>query len=163
MRAQGLKHKVLGAMLAVLTLAGGQAALAQAEVKTPYWASIQRKEAFGRAGPMASYRIEWVFRRQNLPVKVLKRYGVWRQIQDPDGWVGWMHSNMLSRKRTAIISGAVRAIRAAPQESAKLMWRVEPGVVGQLGDCEKGWCEFSADKHSGWVRQDQIWGAGEPS
>lgn len=162
MHAQGLKRILLGGLLAALLLPGGHAALAQAEVKTPYWASIQRDKAYGRAGPMVTYRIEWVFRRPNLPVKVIKRYGVWRQIQDPDGWMGWMHSNMLSRKRTAIITGAVRAIRALPQDSAKLMWRVEPGVVGLLGDCEQGWCEFSVDKQSGWVRQDQLWGAGEP-
>lgn len=162
MQAQGLKRILLGAVLAGAMLPCGQGAQAQAEVKTPYWASIQREKAFGRAGPMASYQIEWVFRRVNLPVKVIKRYGVWRQVRDPDGWVGWMHSNMLSRKRTAIITGGIRAIRAAPQDSAKLMWRVEPGVVGLLGDCEKGWCEFSVEKHSGWVRQDQLWGSGEP-
>jgi SH3-like domain-containing protein len=162
MQAQGLKRKLIVALLAGFLLPAGPAALAQAEVETPYWASIQREEAFGRAGPMASYQIEWVFRRPNLPVKVVKRYGVWRQIQDPDGWVGWMHSNMLSRKRTAIITGSVRAIRSTPKDSAKLLWRVEPGVVGMLGDCEKGWCEFSVDRYSGWVRQDQLWGAGEP-
>lgn len=153
---------MLGGICAGLLVSGSAIANAQADVKTPYWASIQRDEAFARAGPMASYQIEWVFRRKNLPVKVVKRYGVWRQIQDPDGWTGWMHSNMLSRKRTAIVNGTAAAIRSAPQDNARLMWRVEPGVVGELGDCEKGWCEFSTDKRAGWMRQDQIWGAGEP-
>lgn len=162
MQRSWLKTLVLGGFLAVAPLSLVQPAQAQAEVKTPYWASIQRDKAFARAGPMANYQIEWVFRRKNLPVKVVKRYGAWRQIQDPDGWTGWMHSNMLSRKRTAITTGVVAAIRAAPQDSAKLMWRVEPGVVGLLGDCESGWCEFDVDERSGWIRQDQIWGAGEP-
>lgn len=162
MQATWLKRGVLGGMLAAVFAATSSPALAQAEVKTPYWASIQRDEAFARAGPMESYQIEWVFRRKNLPVKVVKRYGVWRQIQDPDGWTGWMHSNMLSRKRTAIVNGTSGAIRSGPQDSAKLMWRIEPGVVGELGDCEKGWCEFSVERRAGWVRQDQIWGAGEP-
>jgi SH3-like domain-containing protein len=162
MQATWLKCVVLGGMLAGLAVTGGDAAHAQAEVKTPYWASIQRDEAFARAGPMATYQIEWVFRRKHLPVKVVKRYGEWRQIQDPDGWTGWMHSNMLSRKRTAIVSGTNAAIRSGPQDSAKLMWRVEPGVVGELGDCEQGWCEFSVERRAGWMRQDQIWGAGEP-
>ena len=157
-----LKRLMLGGCLAAASLSLAPALQAQAEVETPYWASIQRDEAFARAGPMATYQIEWVFRRKNLPVKVVKRYGVWRQIQDPDGWTGWMHSNMLSRKRTAMIAGSVRAIRAAPQDSARLLWRVEPGVVGELGDCEVGWCEINVDQRTGWIRQDQIWGAGEP-
>lgn len=153
---------MLGGLLAISPLFGGQPAQAQAEVEVPYWASIQRDEAFARAGPMASYQIEWVFRRRNLPVRVVKRYGVWRQIQDPDGWTGWMHSNMLSRKRTAIVKGTTGAIRIAPQDGAKLMWRVAPGVVGLLGDCEKDWCEINVDERAGWIRQDSLWGAGEP-
>ncbi len=162
MQASWLKRLVLGGLLVVAPLSIASPAQAQAEVETPYWASIQREEAFARAGPMASYQIEWVFRRKNLPVKVVKRYGVWRQIQDPDGWSGWMHSNMLSRKRTAIIKGTVSAIRAAPQDSAKLMWRAAPGVVGELGDCDAGWCEIAVEQRVGWIRQDQIWGAGQP-
>jgi SH3-like domain-containing protein len=162
MHAFGVSRLILGGLLALLAMVGHDGASAQAEVKTPYWASIQKDEAYARAGPMGTYQIEWVFRRKHLPVKVIKRYGVWRQIVDPSGWTGWMHSNMLSRKRTAIVTGSVIAIRSAPRDSARLMWRAEPGVVGELGDCEGGWCELSVEKRSGWVRQDQIWGAGEP-
>lgn len=162
MQLTGFSRLVLMGVGVLSLLAGHDAAWAQAEVKVPYWASIQKNEAFARAGPMATYQIEWVFRRKHLPVKVIKRYGVWRQIVDPSGWTGWMHANMLSRTRTAIVTGPVIAIRAEPQDGAKLLWRAEPGVVGELGDCEKGWCEFAVEKRAGWVRQDQIWGAGEP-
>ena len=161
MRAPWFSGLILAGLAAVSLSAGHDAAIAQAEVEVPYWASVQKDEAFARAGPMATYQIEWVFRRKHLPVKVIKRYGAWRQIVDPSGWTGWMHSNMLSRKRTAIVTGSVIAIRSAPRDNARLLWRAEPGVVGELGDCEKGWCEFAVDKRAGWVRQDQIWGAGE--
>ena len=162
MRAPWFSGLILAGLAAVSLAAGHDAAIAQAEVEVPYWASVQKDEAFARAGPMATYQIEWVFRRKHLPVKVVKRYGAWRQIVDPSGWSGWMHSNMLSRKRTAIVTGSVIAIRSAPRDNARLLWRAEPGVVGELGDCEGGWCEFAVDKRAGWVRQDQIWGAGEP-
>jgi SH3-like domain-containing protein len=162
MRAPWFSGLILAGLAAVSLSAGHDAAIAQAEVEVPYWASVQKDEAFARAGPMATYQIEWVFRRKHLPVKVIKRYGAWRQIVDPSGWSGWMHSNMLSRKRTAIVTGPVIAIRSAPRDNARLLWRAEPGVVGELGDCESGWCEFAVEKRSGWVRQDQIWGAGEP-
>lgn len=162
MRAAGYSGLILGVLALLAMTAGHDAAKAQAEVKVPYWASLSKEKAFARAGPMATYQIEWVFRRKLLPVKVVKRYGVWRQIVDPSGWTGWMHANMLSRKRTAVVTGPVIAIRAAPQDSAKLMWRAEPGVVGELGDCESGWCEFAVERRAGWVRQDQIWGASEP-
>ena len=162
MRAPWFSGLILAGLAAVSLSAGHDAGIAQAEVEVPSWASVQKDEAFARAGPMATYQIEWVFRRKHLPVKVIKRYGAWRQIVDPSGWTGWMHSNMLSRKRTAIVTGSVIAIRSAPRDNARLLWRAEPGVVGELGDCESGWCEFAVEKRAGWVRQDQIWGAGEP-
>lgn len=162
MQGSWSKRVVLAGILAGAALTVPHAATGQAEVKTPYWASIQRDKAFARAGPMASYQIEWVFRRKDLPVKVVKRYGVWRQIEDPDGWTGWMHANMLSRKRTAMVKSDISEIRAAPKAGAKLLWRAESGVVGELGDCELGWCEIQIERRGGWVRQDQIWGAGEP-
>ena len=128
MRAPWFSGLILAGLAAVSLAAGHDAAIAQAEVEVPYWASVQKDEAFARAGPMATYQIEWVFRRKHLPVKVIKRYGAWRQIVDPSGWTGWMHSNMLSRKRTAIVTGSVIAIRSAPRDNARLLWRAEPGV-----------------------------------
>ncbi|WP_373487029.1 SH3 domain-containing protein [Blastomonas sp.] len=160
------RHRVFAILAAiaivVLMPLAGQQATAQMEVETPYWASIRADKAYARAGPLTTYPIEWVYRRVDLPVKVVKRYSVWRQIQDPEGWIGWMHSDNLSRKRTAIVIGGEHAIRAAPQESAKLLWRAAPGVVGTLGDCEKGWCEFAVQKRAGWMRQDHLWGPGAP-
>jgi SH3-like domain-containing protein len=45
---------------------------------------------------------------------------------------------------------------------ARLLWRLEPGVVGKLGDCDAGWCRFVVDRHVGFVRQDRLWGTGKP-
>ncbi|MBU0669668.1 MAG: hypothetical protein KJ703_02670, partial [Alphaproteobacteria bacterium] len=37
-----------------------------------------------------------------------------------------------------------------------------PGVVGVIGDCSEGWCEFDVDGRRGWVRQDRLFGSLEP-
>ena len=40
---------------------------------------------------------------------------------------------------------------------------LEPGVTGKLGDCDAGWCRFEIEGYGrGYVRQDALWGAGEP-
>jgi SH3-like domain-containing protein len=54
------------------------------------------------------------------------------------------------------------AIRESGSNGAKLLWNAEPGVVGKLGDCDDGWCEFDVGGRKGWVRQSRLWGAGEP-
>lgn len=152
--------KALAALAAALLLAPAPGA-AQNEVVTPYWASIAAKKARARSGPDRGYQIVWVYQRQGLPVKVVKRYGIWRQVRDQDGDTGWIHANLLSRDRTAVVVGSVRPMMAEPSNAARLLWRLEPGVVGKLGDCEAGWCAFAVDKREGWVRQAHLWGAGE--
>lgn len=135
---------------------------AQTDESVPYWASVDADQARTRTGPDTSYQIMWVYQRRNLPVKIIKRYGAWRQIEDPDGTQGWMHATLLSRTRTAMVVGEIREMRAEPSDEARIAWRVEPGVVGKLGDCDKGWCPFDVNGRRGWIRQDAIWGAGAP-
>jgi SH3-like domain-containing protein len=53
-------------------------------------------------------------------------------------------------------------MRADSDAGAKLLWNVEPGVVGKLGDCSDGWCRLDVAGRKGWVAQQRLWGAGEP-
>jgi len=146
---------VLGVVGAVSAMVPGQA---QPGDEPPYWASIERDKARTRTGPDIKYQIMWVYQRQNLPVKIIKRHGIWRQIEDPDGTQGWMHARLLSRTRTAIVMDKIREMYAEPNGSSRVLWRLEPGVVGKLGECEKGWCPFDVNGRAGWVRADHIWG-----
>lgn len=131
--------------------------------KVPYWATIDAEVANMRVGPGDSYRISWVYRRPNLPVKVLRREGPWRLIEDPAGDRGWMRDLLLSRQRGAIVTGKDPAeMHAEPNVGSRLQWRVEPGVVGLLGDCQAGWCEFDADGHKAYAPADRLWGSGKP-
>jgi len=134
-----------------------------AEDGVPYWASIDAAEANMRVGPGDSYRVSWVYRRPHLPVKVLRREGPWRLIEDPAGDRGWMRDLLLSRQRAAMIRGeGVAEMRAEPNSGSHLQWRVEPGVIGLLGDCQAGWCQFDAGGHKAFAREDRLWGTGEP-
>ncbi len=137
---------------------------AQAEDEgVPYWASIDAEIANMRVGPGDSYRISWIYRRVQLPVKVLRREGPWRLIQDPAGDRGWMRDLLLSRQRTAMVTGkGLAEIHKEPSSSSHLQWRVEPGVVGVLGECEADWCEFDAAGHKGFAKRDRLWGDEEP-
>lgn len=131
--------------------------------EVPYWASMRSQEVNMRVGPSEEYQIEWVYRRAQLPVKVVRVMEGWRLIRDSDGAQGWVVARLLSPERTALVVGkGLAAMRDGPGEGSVLRWNVEPGVVGKLGDCEAGWCELLVGKRKGWVRQQRLWGAGEP-
>lgn len=149
------------AMAALLVLA--VPALAQDTAETPYWASIRVSEVNMRVGPGEDYRILWVYKRPGLPLKVLRIKEGWRFVQDPDGASGWVLARFLTRQRTAFVKkGEPAAMREAPDRQSKLRWRLSPGVTGQLGECDKGWCAFTVGPRQGFVPQDRLWGAGEP-
>lgn len=131
--------------------------------EVPYWASLRASEINMRVGPSEEYRIEWVYRRPQLPVKVVRIKEGWRLVRDPDGAQGWIAARLLSPERTALVVGdGLAAMRDAAAADAKLLWKVEPGVVGKLGNCEEGWCAVDIDGRKGFIAQDRLWGPGEP-
>lgn len=143
--------------IALLTATVGPAA-AQSEVEVPYWASISVDEARMRKGPSPDVPVIWEYRRKDLPVKVVARHETWRKIEDPDGTRGWMAARLLSRTRTAIVTGEIRPMREAASLSAAVAYRAEPGVVGRITDCKGGWCLFDVKGRKGWVQTEHIWG-----
>ena len=136
----------------------GPAAAQSDPVKLPYWASISVDEARMRKGPSPDVPVIWEYRRKDLPVKVVARFETWRKIEDPDGTQGWMAARLLSRTRTAIVTGDIRPMREAASLSAAVAYRAEPGVVGRITDCADGWCRFDVKGRSGWIQTDHIWG-----
>ncbi len=129
----------------------------------PYWASLRGKQVNLRVGPGEDYRIAWVYKRELLPMKVLRTMEGWRLVEDPDGARGWMLARFLTRTRGAIVKGKTNAeMRDGGDASARLLWKLEPGVTGKLGDCASGWCAFEVGPHRGFVSQSAVWGAGEP-
>jgi SH3-like domain-containing protein len=136
---------------------------AVAQDKTPpYWASIASGEAMMRTGPGRNYPGTWLYKRRDLPVRVIKTYPNWRMIEDPDGTRGWMLVTLLSDQRTAIVKpGESRAIHIEPSEASRVRYRAEHGVVGRIDKCQSGWCRLQIGKRQGYIAQGDIWGLSE--
>lgn len=149
-----------GPAVAALLLLGGAPAGAQIDsAQVPYWASINVDIARMRKGPSTDMPATWEYRRKGLPVQVVARYENWRKVVDPAGDSGWMNARLLSRTRTAIVTGdAARPMRSSPAADAKVAYRAEPGVVGRISDCKPQWCQFDVRGQRGWIDTAHIWG-----
>lgn len=127
----------------------------------PYWASIASGEAMMRTGPGKNYPGTWLYKRRDLPVRVVKTYPNWRLIEDPDGARGWMLVTLLSDRRTAIVKpGQPRPIHERPDPSSRVAYLAEPSVVGRIENCANGWCRITIGKREGHVRASELWGVG---
>lgn len=148
----------IGGWVLVALAAVALAMPAMAQRKPPYYASIDADRARIRTGPGRNYPATWLYKRRDLPVKVVGVYGAWRKIEDPGGTQGWMLVNLLKEARTAIVVGDIAAMRTAPRADAGINWRAEPGVVGRISKCADGWCWFDVKGRGGYVVQSQLWG-----
>ncbi len=134
-------------------------AVADAQQKTPYWASISAGKARMRTGPGREFPASWLYQRADLPVRVIETYPNWRKIEDPDGTRGWIQANLLSNIRTALVLGDIRELRASADAGATIVWRAEPGVIGRISQCARRWCLFDVNGRAGYIQTAHIWGA----
>ena len=158
-----MKFRILSSLFLAATLLSGPAQAQKREV--PYWAIIKPSatELNMRVGPSREYKITWVYKRPGLPLKIVRLAGGWWLVEDSEGTQGWVSQNLMTIRRNALVIGeGLVAMRDAPTDNGKLKWNAEPGVVGVLGDCAAGWCELDVAGREGWVKQDRLWGAGEP-
>ena len=146
---------------AFLILAATAPASAQ-DKQPPYWASIASGEAMTRTGPGRNYPGIWLYKRRDLPVRVVKRHENWRLIEDPDGTRGWMLVSLLSDRRTAVVKkGDPRPVRVEPSEGARARYLAQAGVVGRVSKCANGWCHIEIGRREGYVRTTDLWGVGQ--
>ena len=124
----------------------------------PRFVSLKASEGNVRRGPSLSHRIDWVFQRRNMPLRITGEYGHWRRVQDRDGQGGWVHYSLLSGARHVIVEGDMTPLRSKPMAESDVKAMAESGVIARLGDCSVGWCRVTADGRTGWVEKTGLWG-----
>lgn len=127
----------------------------------PRFVSLKAAEGRVRRGPSFNYRIDWVFTRRHMPLRVTAEYGNWRRVEDRDGQGGWVHYSLLSGARTVIVEADMLALYARPDSGSQINAQLEQGVVARLGECTPDMCRLSAGGYSGWADRSAFWGLAE--
>lgn len=124
----------------------------------PRYVSLKASEGNVRRGPSLTHRIDWVFKRRDMPLEVTAEFGHWRRVHDRDGAGGWVHYSLISGVRTVVIEAELLDLRAQPEAKAQIVARAQAGVVARLGECSGGWCRITADGYTGWAPTSAMWG-----
>ena len=124
----------------------------------PRYVSMKANTGNVRRGPSLSHRVDWVFKRRDMPLQITAEHGHWRRVQDREGAGGWVHYALLSGVRTVLIEEDLVEARSKPDMTSPVIVKYEMGVVARLGTCDPTWCRVSAGGYSGWVRKDNLWG-----
>jgi SH3-like domain-containing protein len=174
--AKGLRAELwVLAAAGLLLLAGGLAGADRAAAdraaggQMPKFFSLKSNPVNLRKGPGLQYPKVWIFRREGLPVEVLRVHERWREVRDSDGATGWILKTLISRRRTALVtpwllketgggSRELTPMRREARERARLVAQLEPGTLVNLKSCDGLWCHVSVDAFRGYVEQIRLWG-----
>jgi SH3-like domain-containing protein len=127
----------------------------------PRYVSLKAKEANARRGPSLSHKIDWIYKRENIPLEIYGEYENWRRVRDFEGLGGWVHYTLLSGTRYVLVKDELLDMRLLPSSNAQIIARVPQHNIATLDKCNIDWCRIVDDGYKGWVSKNGIWGVYE--
>lgn len=124
----------------------------------PRFVSLKGNEGNARRGPGRTHRIDWVFTRSGMPLKITAEYEHWRRVEDAEGVGGWVHYSLLSGVRSVLVTAEMAEFHSRPDDTSEVILEAERNVVGWIKECEPDWCRISVDGEEGWVAKTDLWG-----
>lgn len=138
----------------------------------PRFVMLKSNKTNLRVGPGIKYQIIWTYLRKGYPMQIVAEFENWRKLRDIDGSEGWVNENLITGKRSAIITGNLfskpplyllkekeMVLLRYPRENAPPTLKVEFGVVAEIKKCNKIWCMLKIHNKTGWIKKINIWGA----
>ena len=124
----------------------------------PRFVTLKSDEVNMRVGPGREYPKSWVYRRKGLPLKVIAEFDVWRKVIDHEQTTGWVHSQLVTLKRTALITNRLTKLYSQADDQSPVIAVAEQGVLMELQTCGVKWCRIANDDLRAFVHRDDIWG-----
>ena len=119
---------------------------------------LKNNEVNVRYGPSLDYPIKYIYKKINLPVKVIDTKENMRRIVDHKKNSGWIHRSQL-KKSKSLITTKIKILFKKPTKFSKPLARISEGRLLIVKECENNWCSIKTDKYSGWVEKKDVWGS----
>ncbi|MDP2740779.1 MAG: SH3 domain-containing protein [Pseudorhodobacter sp.] len=124
----------------------------------PRYVTLKTGAGNARRGPGLTHRIDWVFTRAGMPLRLTAEYENWRRVEDAEGAGGWVHYTLLSGVRAALVAQDLAEFHVGPDDSTTVVVQAELGVIARLLACQPDWCRLRVEGEKGWVRKTALWG-----
>ena len=110
-----------------------------------------------RYGPSFDYPIKYIYKKINLPVKVIDKKENFRRIIDNKKNSGWIHISQLKQSKS-FITASNKILFKKPTKFSKPLAKLEAGRLLLVKKCERNWCLVETKSFKGWVDQENLWG-----
>jgi len=119
--------------------------------------SLKYNKVNVRYGPGFDYPVKYIYKKINMPVKVIDKKENFRRIIDLKKNSGWIHWTQL-KKVNSFIALEDKILFKKPSLFSKPILKVKKGRLLIIKKCQKKWCKVKTEEYFGWVKTENIWG-----
>ena len=119
--------------------------------------SLKKNKVNVRYGPSFNSPVKFIYKKINLPIKLIDKKENWRRIIDLKNNSGWIHQSQL-KKVNSIIPLEDKVLFKKASNFSKPIALIKKGRVLIIQKCEINWCKIKSEKFKGWVKTDNVWG-----
>ncbi len=122
----------------------------------PIYASLKKDKVYLRYNASFEAPIKFIYQKKNLPILIIDKHDIWRKVRDIDGTEGWIHTTMISKKKTFINEKDQNLLKYKDSKIVNAV--VKRGVVGRIINCDKIFCKVKIKTYRGWIKKEYLWG-----
>ena len=123
-----------------------------------YYLILKNNKVNVRYGPGFDYPIKFIYKKKNLPLRVIDKKENFRRIIDFKNNNGWIHTSQL-KKGEAFILLEDQILFKKPTKYSKPILKINKGRLLIVKKCKKNWCKIKTEDYLGWLEINKIWGS----
>ena len=122
-----------------------------------YYLLLKNNKVNVRYGPGFDYPIKFIYKKKNLPIRVIDKKENFRRIIDFKNNSGWIHTSQL-KKGKAFILLEDQILFKKPTKYSKPILKIAKGRLLVVKKCKKIWCRVKTENYTGWIKSEKVWG-----
>jgi len=122
-----------------------------------YYLLLKNNKVNVRYGPGFDYPIKFVYKKKNLPIRIIDKKENFRRIIDFKNNSGWIHASQL-KKGEAFILLEDQILFKKPTKYSKPILKIAKGRLLVVKKCKKIWCRVKTENYTGWIKSEKVWG-----
>ena len=126
--------------------------------KNNYYLILKNNKVNVRYGPGFDYPIKFIYKKKNLPIRVIDKKENFRRIIDFKNNSGWIHASQL-KKGEAFILLEEQILFKKPTKYSKPILKISKGRLLLVKKCKAKWCKIKTEKYIGWLKTNNVWGS----
>ena len=119
--------------------------------------SLKKTKVNVRYGPGFDYDVKYIYKKINLPLKIIDKKENFRRIINLKNNSGWIHISQL-KKNNSVITMQNKVLFKKPSLFAKPIAQIEKGRLLIVDKCQEKWCKITSGDYEGWIKTNDMWG-----